>query len=150
MAEKPIRATKHCRHYISERDVTFLGLRICAFGIDLSAPGITRKCLSSEYADAVSPCPQREEYTEQERSAWEAYCLQRLARLGAAILAIGEPMKLRSGRTVVCPHCAGDLTATRSANGHVWIACSTDDCLPAVHLNVEPEIEWPLRTSKDG
>lgn len=150
MASKPLRATKHCRHYSNERSATFFGEPKCALGVDLSAPGISKKCWSHDYADKVSPCPQREEYTERERHAWEAYCQERLVRLGAAILALGEPMKLSSSRTVVCPHCGGKLTATRALNGHVWISCSTDDCLPSTHLNIDRGTEWPQRISANG
>ena len=144
MVDRPVRASRHCRHYSYERG--FSGGPHCAKGVDLSAPGSEAPCMPDPetWRTYTGPCPQREDYTDAERAAWKAWTDERMARIPVAIAALGEPIPLRSERTVACPLCdGGTFRASRAGNGHVWLGCSTPDCLGPIHLNIDSRKEWP-------
>lgn len=146
MGDRPLRATRHCRHYSYDKGAFLSGCGArCAKGVDLSEPGSIGRCMPDPTTrkSYSGPCPQREDYTGDERAEWTAWIDGRMARIPVAVAALGDPMPLRSERTVDCPFCAGRLSASRAGNGHVWLACATPDCFGPMHFNIRRETEWP-------
>jgi len=138
--DRPLRATKHCRHYSYDRGETFLsGGPKCALGIDLSEPRACNPCMPAP----IAPCDKRADYTDEERAAWRAYTDHRLQMLGDAIKALGNPVACGESRDVACPHCSGKLTVQRMRNGHAWLQCSTPGCIAPVHFNIGRTVAWP-------
>ena len=132
----PLRATKHCRHYSYNSEA---GKPECARG--LLAPGeYTRKCwpIKGEGLRKIeTPCSGREEYTSDERAAWDAFCSEAVKRTlqilplipGNSNDARNRPEWGKSGE-FECPACkVGKVRWVRARiNGHVHAACSTPFC----------------------
>lgn len=135
---KPPVATKHCRHYSYERGPTGMLFGeegcgpTCAVGVDLmSEPGAARRCMPSDCSDPFPVCSQREEYTDAERAAYEAWRDESIAqslRIVASIPRDGDYGELP------CPRCgSGTITWGRaSSNGHLHAGCSTPDCFGVI------------------
>lgn len=138
--ERPLRATKHCRHYSYFRGGTLRdsGPR-CAAGCDVSGP--VNACMPSP----TEVCAKREDYTEAERAAWKAYVDRRLSMLGEAV-GVFDPVECGSETRKPCPHCDGTLVLQRMSNGHAWITCTTSECIGPVHFNVDRKSVWPTVT----
>lgn len=139
---KPIHASKHCRHYSYERGNIYagdFGGPACAVGVDMSQPGSFGRCMPNP----SSPCAKREEYTDAEREAWKAYRDEGLAKLAVAVAAIPAPIPCGTTGNCKCPNCPGDLHWSRASNGHVWLECTTEDCVGPVHFNVDSKTSWP-------
>lgn len=140
MSEKPTRATEHCRHYSYERGLS--GGPRCAAGIDLSEGGSTAPCMPGAGPGAI--CARRQEYTDAERTAWKDYVARRMTMLSEAVAAIPHAIPIRSEGDCPCPHCSGKLTWSRHSNGHVWLQCTTADCIGPVHFNIPRDRQWPV------
>lgn len=136
---RPLRATRHCRHYSYERgpDFNANGPR-CAAGVDLSAAGAAGACMP----EPRGACSAREEYSNAEREAWKAACDASQNRLGAAIAALPAPIPLRTGGHVPCPNCGGEIRFDRWHRG-ASLACSTDGCC-AARFNIAAGADWPV------
>lgn len=135
---RPLRATQHCRHYSYERGLG--GGPRCAKQVDLTKPGSFRMCMP----DADVPCARREEYTEEERAAWKNHQAEGLLRMVLAVEAIPEPVPCGGRGQCKCPNCeAGELNWSRASNGHVWLQCSTPECLGPLHFNIHRSTVWP-------
>jgi hypothetical protein len=135
---RPLRATHHCRHYSYERGL--LGGPRCAIGQDVS--GVILKCLPAANAKDHH-CVAREEYTDDERAAWEVSCGEGMERLGKAVSALPAAIPMRSGGYVDCPNCDGQIRYDRWQGG-AELACSTEGCCGA-HFNLSGVKEWPSR-----
>jgi hypothetical protein len=135
---KPLRATHHCRHYSYVRGLS--GGPSCALGVDLSGPGASAKC----WPEPKASCDKRENFTDAERAAWKAYTVSRLTMLGEAVAAIPAPIPCGTTGECPCPHCDGELRWSRASNGHVWLSCTTTDCIGPVHFNVDRKASWPV------
>lgn len=138
MADGPLRATHHCRHYNYEHGLHGRG-PICARGIDLSAPAANRPCMP----EATDGCVSREEYTDAERAVWVDYRNRRLTMLSEAVEAIPAAVPIGSEGRTTCPHCAGFLSWSRMRNGNVWLQCSGPGCIGPVHFNIPRDQVWP-------
>ena len=143
--DRPLRATRHCRHYSYERGAGWAdkssGPR-CARGVDLSSPGSAMMCMPGDDPRPRAGCSQREEYTDEERKAWRAYVDWGLTKLSCA-LDVFEPVACGTETRKPCPHCDGVLVLQRMSNGHAWLTCTTDGCVGPVHFNVDRKAEWP-------
>jgi hypothetical protein len=142
--DKPARASRHCRHYSYERDRRgiLLGGRgggpLCARGVDLrSEPGGSVPCMPPALPGEkpsfrpCEPCALREEYSEAERAAWQAWrdeSTHRMLVIYAAIPAEGLDGSLP------CPGCdAGTVRWSRAlSNQHLQAACSTPNCFSVI------------------
>lgn len=140
---KPLRATNHCRHYSYERgniNAGDFGGPRCAAGEDMSQPGSFGRCMP----DPNGPCAKREDYTDAERKAWKAYGDSRMTMMVEAVAAIPAPIPCGTTGECPCPHCDGKLRWSRASNGHVWLSCTTPDCVGPVHFNVDRKTSWPV------
>lgn len=145
--DRPLKATKHCRHYdyvrSTEREKD--GPH-CACGIDLrEKPGATQVCMPPNVVfnnkePTPEPCSWREEFTDAEREQWEAWCVESLAR--AALIMEQIPGSAdRKDRaswgtqgSLPCPACkTGTVKWVRArSNGHLHAGCSTPFCFGVV------------------
>ena len=131
----PVRATSHCRHY--SFDLMSDSVPQCALGLDPAAPGIVVSCWSVFTGD----CPKRQEYTDRERAAWQAWTRGTMDRLGAAVSALPAPIPLNRRGAVTCPSCGGVLHYGRWHRG-ASIQCETDHCC-AARFNIAAGVDWP-------
>ncbi|WP_321336501.1 hypothetical protein [Breoghania sp.] len=140
MTDKPVQATKHCRHY-DYKNTPGSGDYgpSCALGFDLTAPGAWRRCAP----DPDIGCASRSDYTDEERAAWSAYRANRLAMIPVALAAFKEHIGPGEAKSADCPHCAGMLTVARASNGHAWLICSNRECVGPVHFNIDRRTAWP-------
>jgi len=145
--ERPLRATHHCRHYSYETGLQGRG-PLCALGIDLSGSGASRRCWS-EPAEADAVCPQRSEYTDEERAAWRTWLDASQVRLGTAVQALPAPIPLNTQGKVKCPNCSGDLHYARWHRG-ASMQCSTPNCCGPVRFAIEAGKDWPAGGDADG
>src|SRR6187551_1731514 len=111
MSERPIRASKHCRHYSYEPGLQ--GGPRCARGCDQKSG--TGPCMPPPYQKGE--CASREDYTDAERSAWEAEVQASMVRLGKAVEVLPHPIPLRTDGTAPCPNCSGTLHYSRWHRG---------------------------------
>lgn len=148
---RPPIARRHCRHY-----EVLPGLREGGYICKVGAMGTTTSESGYTYADTApcmpdpkKACHAREEWTDEERAAWEAYQSARDLRLIKGIAAIPEPIPLRSEGGTECPNCGGRLSWSRAGNGHVWLQCvTTKRCLGPVHFNIARETAWPASAAE--
>ncbi len=120
----------HCRHYSYQRDDEGLGLGpLCAVGIDLSAPGASKKCWPTP-ENGLS-CDKREERTPEEKQAQAEERVARLERMMVILACIpdgGKPSSATSG-AFACPCCSGTVRWVRATtNRHLHARCSTAGC----------------------
>lgn len=108
---------------------------VCAIGIDLNPPGAARPCMPEPKEGAA--CSQREEYTEAEREAWQAYRVQRMEAAAVIMQQIPGSSRDRKkrdgwGKTGAfgCPACEWGVVhwGRASYNGHVRAICTTPGC----------------------
>ena len=138
---RPLRATHHCRHYSYSPGLS--GGPCCAAGVDMSAPGSPAPCMPEPKVS----CDKRENFTDAERATWKEYTDSRLKMLGEAVAAIPAPIPCGTTGECPCPHCDGELRWSRASNGHVWLSCTTPDCVGPVHFNVDRKASWPASTA---
>lgn len=136
MTERPIRASKHCRHY--SYTPGFNGGPRCARGIVLEGTGCVLPCLPEPRG---KPCLLREEYTDAEREAWKAESVANLERLGKAVSALPRAIPLRTSGKIECPNCGGVLHYARWHRG-AEIRCETKFCCGA-HFRIAAGQDWP-------
>ena len=118
---KPEVARHHCRHYSYGRGLQ--GHPQCAVGVDNTGPGAARPCMP----DPQAHCPSREEWTAEERTAWEAWMVEHHTRLVVVMSAI--PRDGFDG-SLPCPGCGvGTVRWSRArSNRHLHAACTTPHC----------------------
>lgn len=138
----PPHATRHCRHYSY---VPATGPR-CSMAVDLTGRGDALKCMPDVMRESTrnslllnhgrvvdqDDCDFREEYTDAEREAWEAWRTKKLAIsiVITASLPDGEP---GSTGALQCPSCIfGTIRWTRASNGHIWASCTTPHCFQVI------------------
>jgi hypothetical protein len=122
---KPPRARQHCRHYGYVVPITRpdSGPQ-CTAGVDnRTAPRATLPCMP----DPKEPCALRQEWTADERAAWEAWSAEHHERLVVIMTAI--PREGFDG-SMPCPGCGvGTVRWGRArSNKHLHAACSTPHC----------------------
>lgn len=116
-------ARQHCRHYSYSLGREH-GPR-CAAGVDLEAPGVTiRPCMP----DPAFPCPNREEWTAEERAAWETYQAESQARMIAAMGVLPEVQPFSMVR-LACPNCDGGTLKKSRTRRRIYVECSTPHCV---------------------
>lgn len=87
-------------------------------------------------------CGQREEWSDEERGAWEAYHKESIGRLIAAIGVLPCPIPMRTGGNVACPSCeGGEIRYDRWYRGASF-TCSTPHCCGA-HFSIKEPTDWP-------
>lgn len=119
---KPPIARQHCRHYSFVTPFTLPGSGPnCAAGVNLEGATVSG-CMPGG-----TGCPKREDWTDEERAAWEAWAVASRGRTEAAIAALPSLGPLNS-RVVRCPNCEGFLTYTRTAR-RAYVSCATPDCV---------------------
>jgi hypothetical protein len=139
---RPLRATHHCRHYSYERGMNWkdAGPR-CAAGVDMSDPTSVVACMPPDGVTVVTnPCPWREEYTDAERAAWQAWREESMARMVIVMAQMpGSSRDRKGGRwgesgSFACPACNdGTVKWVRAPNnGHLHAACTTPGCFGVV------------------
>jgi len=138
---KPVRVSGHCRHYSYELDPRNFATRgpQCARGVNLGGLADTRKCMPDSEGQT---CALREEFSEADRAAWQAYrdgCLHRLMK---AVGALPSPIPIGTASSVECPNCGGDLTYSRTDRSAL-IQCSTENCCSA-RYTTECGANWPV------
>jgi len=119
-------AREHCRHYsydLRNYDDWSLGGPRCALGIDLSAPGGSRRC----WPNSEQICASRENWTEQEKATWKAWQDERNSRMIAAIAAL-PASEGYSTTTINCPSCSGTIKNIRIPK-RAHVECSTPHCV---------------------
>lgn len=150
---KPPIARRHCRHFSALPGIREGGPR-CAVGAMTGATSATGYIYSNTapcMPNPKEPCTKREEWTDEERAAWQVWQDASQDRLIKAIAAIPAPIPLRSEGGTDCPNCGGRLEWTRASNGHVWLSCrTTKHCLGPVHFNIARETEWPASAAGKG
>lgn len=138
--DRPLHATKHCRHYKFRMTAPMQGGPVCAIGVDLNPPGAARCCMPEPARDGFS-CAQREEYTETERQAWEAYRMHRMEAQAQIMVLIPGSSRDRKKRdqwgktgSFGCPACDWGVVRWSRAmnNGHLWAACNTPGCFSVI------------------
>lgn len=133
--DPPLRATSHCRHYSYNRDPGRDPGPTCALGVDLTGPGASRSCWPVDTSTGAGVgCDRREEYTDDERAAWQVYADARVARMRLIVPLIpGKKDGRGKSGSFACPACGGTVRWSRAAsNGHVWAACSTPNCFSII------------------
>lgn len=145
---RPPRATGHCRHYSYSRAalIADTGPR-CVLGVDLSHPGSSAMCMP----DGGLPrglCSQREEYTEAEHQAWDAFYRGCIVRLSCAVRALPAAIPLDTKGTITCPNCGGHLHYGRWHRGAA-IQCETENCTEA-RFSIEAGVDWPAQLKEDA
>jgi hypothetical protein len=144
MYNRPPHATHHCRHYSYVRDVSSIDKQgpHCACGLDLrEKPGASQVCMPPNVeldrkAPPPEPCDWREEYTDAERAAWEAWREESSKRMFSILpLLPGSSNKKDRASwgtqgTMACPACkVGTIRWVRArVNGHIHAGCSTPHC----------------------
>lgn len=137
---RPLRATRHCRHYSYENGLK-RGPR-CALGIDLSAGRASVRCWPAE-GEEQTLCASRADYTDEERATWKTYLDASIERLGKAVQALPAPIPLRTSGDVACPNCdSGRLHYARWHRG-AEIRCTTPNCCGPVHFSIDAGADWP-------
>lgn len=137
--QAPLRAGHHCRHYSYEQAGPGASGPRCAKGVLGSEPGAALCCMPQPRFC----CDFREEYTEEERTAWRAWWEESAERLSLALEALPKAIPLRSGGTVSCPNCGQKLRYDRWQGG-ASVVCATPFCVEA-RLNLSGVGEWPVR-----
>ena len=119
---KPPIARQHCRHYAYKGGLVDGGPR-CAAGVDNSGPGGALPCMP----DPRAPCPSRQDWSEQERAAWQAWEAEHRQRMVVIMTAI--PREGFDGR-MLCPGCGAGIVRWGRArsNNHLHAACTTPNC----------------------
>jgi hypothetical protein len=141
--ERPPIARKHCRHY-DYRHTGLEGMRTgdhggphCGVGIDLSGPGASKCC----WPDPTAPCPKREEWTEQERAATQAWSDEMRLRLIVIVAEIpgssdrkDKDNKWGHSGKFDCLGCGkGQVHWVRArSNGHIHAQCTTPWCFAII------------------
>ena len=123
-AQKPPKARHHCRHYSYEiPNGGGVGECRCAVDVDLSAEGAWRACIP----DPDRTCERREEWSDEERSAFKAWSDDHIARMVHVVSAIPKDGTIG---TLTCPACGtGKVHWTRArSNGHLHAQCTTPNC----------------------
>ena len=124
---KPPIARQHCRHYSYSMEAFRRGDGgpQCAVGCVLSAPGSSQPCMPPDNQHGAT-CSAREDWTEEERSAWKAWSAHHRERMLVVFAALPDGP---SG-TVPCPACGtGTVSYARArSNSHLHAACSTPNC----------------------
>ena len=144
---RPLRATRHCRHYSYERgDLLSASGPRCARKVSLEKPGAALACLPTPAASAY--CPLREESTAAERQAWLAHVDARLARLSAAIAALPAPTPLNTSGKVPCPNCEGGTLHYARWDRGAAIGCTTENCAEA-RFSIDHGVDWPPKPEED-
>lgn len=139
MFEKPLRATKHCRHYSYELGLNGRGPQ-CAVECDLSDPKSTNECMPDV---AKSLCSKREEYTQQEREEWQDWLESESERHSVRMTSIDQPIPTNSQIKFDCACKAGTVAAARGRK-RAYINCSCD--LGELQINIGHEKAWPKQT----
>lgn len=136
MIDRPLHANFHCRHYDYVITAPMKGGPVCAIGVDLSAPAATKPCMPGG-----TGCAKREEFTDAERAAWDAYRAHRLeaaAKIMVEIPGSSRDRKKRDGwgksGSFGCPACDWGVVkwARASTNGHLMAGCSTPGCFSVI------------------
>lgn len=136
MIHRPIRATKHCRHYSYENGPC------CACGHVFSPGDTVLMCLP--LADGLpSPCGMREDYTEAERTEWQTYQIAILDRLSNALGALPAPIPENTSGEVACPNCNGIIRYARWSGGAALECATNENCVPQTRFNIARGAEWP-------
>lgn len=118
----PPRARLHCRHYDY---APARGGPSCAVGVDNAAA--TAPCMPLEFIRGAT-CEKREEWTAEERAAWEAWADEHMRRTIVVLTAI--PSDMASGVLDPCPGC-GEGTVRWARAGrkrHLHAHCTTPNC----------------------
>lgn len=136
--ERPLRASRHCRHYSYRMGLGDDNGPHCAVDIDLSEPGITRKCMP----EPAVTCSERQDYTDAERAAWERYQAERMKRLSAAVQALPHPIELNRTGEVPCPNCDGGRIIYMRWHRGASLQCTTENCCEA-RFNIKAGADWP-------
>jgi isoaspartyl peptidase/L-asparaginase-like protein (Ntn-hydrolase superfamily) len=91
----------------------------------MSAPGSALPCMPPDSQRGAS-CPRREDWSEEERAAWEAWSSHHCERM----LAVFAALPGDNFGKFPCPACGtGTVSYVRSrSNGHLHAACSTPHC----------------------
>lgn len=154
---RPVRATKHCRHYSYDlgANVKEQGPR-CARGVDLSYRLYNDGLKHSPSVEMCMPdggqprglCAQREEYTDEERATWAAFQAECMKRVSAAVDALPAPIPLNTQGKIICPNCGGELRFARWNRGSA-IACETENCVEA-RFSIEAGADWPTPQKKEA
>lgn len=135
-------AREHCRHYNYERGLE--GGPRCAVGIDLSVPGASFVCMPGKEGTRL-PCPKRENWTAEEKAAWEVWQAERTKRMIAAIAAL-PALDGRAHEKIDCPSCDGQITYVRIPT-RAYVECSTPHCT-SFEANVRGH--WPATDDNNG
>ncbi len=127
---RPLAASKHCRHYDYDDGPK------CACDLDMSSPQSHLPCMP-EWQQTGKTCDWREEFTDEERAAWQAWRDERAARMivvmaqlpGSSRDTKNKPEWGKSGE-FDCTACGtGKVRWSRArSNGHVHAACTTPGC----------------------
>ncbi len=134
----PLRAAHHCRHYSYEWSETRNG-PVCAVG-KLGADEAVTKCMPNPNS-LYPPCGGREEYTAEERAAYDEWRGESIGRfLQILPLIPGDSSDRKNkpewgkGGEFECPACkVGKVRWARARiNGHVHAACSTPFCFQVI------------------
>lgn len=121
MTDQPPHASHHCRHY------SYADGPKCALKISLSAPGAARQCMP--HPEFQNPnhtvCHKREEWSDEERDAWEKHASLAIART----MNVMRAMPKETGEGVfTCPNCENEVSWRRSSERSVMIVCATPNC----------------------
>jgi hypothetical protein len=136
---RPPHASHHCRHYSYDGGILNGGGPKCASGVDLAAPRATLPCMP-DAKEAVA-CDLREEHTEEERAAWQAWRDERAGRMILIMAEIPGSSRDKKNRpgwgqsgAFPCPACDwGEVRWARArSNGHLRAVCTTKDCFGVI------------------
>lgn len=144
---RPKKVSRHCRHYdyvIDTAELSKMGPH-CAKKVDVGRTVDIKRCMPDPTGEG---CPLREEYTEAEHAAWDAYRAAAQSRMERAIAALPSPLLIGSTGTISCPNCSGVIRYSRLRSS-ASLACSTENCVQ-VFIDTAPGADWPTGGSNDG
>ncbi|WP_417261644.1 hypothetical protein [Celeribacter sp.] len=137
----PPRARQHCRHYSYELGHGWplgegSGPR-CAVGVNMDDGGASEPCMPNP----AGWCPKREEWTEEERAAWETWAKDSRARIATIFAALPRQIEVNTTDSMTCPACGGSLRYGRWRGG-AQVHCESSHCC-SVRVNVDESKGWP-------
>lgn len=130
---KPPIAREHCRHYSYVMPGFPRSTKVrqshegpqCAAGCDMSAPGAALPCMPPD-SQRGATCDKREDWSNDERAAWEAWSTHHTVRMCVVLEAVPDDDAGQFPR----PACgSGTVSYARARlNRHLHAACSTPQC----------------------
>lgn len=139
---RPPRARFHCKHYEYETGtLKKAGGPKCGLGIELGKGKSVKKCMP----DPKENCEKRQDWSDEERKAWDDFVAKRITDLSNALDAI-EPVHVGFMRQIQCPACEGrGKFSVQRVQKSAYANCTNPECIGPAHFNVGHLDPWPVK-----